>query len=80
MLLFVRLETEKSFWTWNLTVMPPEDVKLQATCRGVGENVYVFVSDDVWDVNVFQQDIEKIMYAFDHSTPEASIDKGQRDI
>jgi len=65
----------KEFWTWNLTVMPPEDVKLQATCRGVGENVYVFVSDDVWDVNVFQQDIEKIMTAFDLSTPETSIDK-----
>ena len=65
----------KEFWTWNLKVMPPEDIKLQATCRGIGENVYIFVSDDVWDVNVFQQDIEKIMYAFDHSTPEASIDK-----
>ncbi|MGR3175138.1 MAG: hypothetical protein ACUZ8N_11135 [Candidatus Scalindua sp.] len=65
----------KEFWTWNLTVMPPEDVKLQATCRGVGENVYVFVSDDVWDVNVFKQDIEKIITAFDHSTPETSIDK-----
>ena len=65
----------KEFWAWNLTVMPPEDIKLQATCRGVGENVYVFVSDDVWDVNVFRQDIEKIITAFDHSTPEASIDK-----
>ena len=65
----------KEFWTWNLKVMPPEDIKLQATCRGIGENVYIFVSDDVWDVNVFRQDIEKIMYAFDHSTPEASIDK-----
>ena len=65
----------KEFWAWNLTVMPPEDIKLQATCRGVGENVYVFVSDDVWDVNVFRQDIEKIITAFDHSTPEASTDK-----
>lgn len=65
----------KEFWTWNLTVMPPEDFKLQATCRGVGENVYVFVSDDVWDVNVCQQDIEKIITTFDHSTPEGSIDK-----
>jgi hypothetical protein len=65
----------KEFWTWNLKVMPPEDIKLQATCRGIGENVYIFVSDDVWDVNVFRQDIEKIITAFNHSTPEASIDK-----
>jgi hypothetical protein len=39
--------------------------------------VYIFVSDDVWQVNVFQQDIEKIMYAFDHSTPATSIDRGK---
>ena len=67
-------EKEK-FWTWNLTVMPPEDNELQATCRGVGEHVYVFVSDDIWEVNVFQQDIEKIVSAYDHSTPETSIDR-----
>ncbi|OHB88445.1 MAG: hypothetical protein A3D13_06425 [Planctomycetes bacterium RIFCSPHIGHO2_02_FULL_40_12] len=66
---------KKEFWTWNLNVMPPEDTRLQTTCRGVGENVYVFVSDDVWMVNVFEQDIEKIIHSFDHSTPETSIDK-----
>ncbi len=67
-------EKEK-FWTWNLTVMPPEDNELAATCRGVGEHVYVFVSDDVWQVDVFQRDIEKIISTFDRSTPETSIDK-----
>ncbi len=65
---------KKEFWTWNLNVMPPENVKLQATCRGVGENVYVFASDDVWMVNVFQKDIERIVQAFDRSTSEISID------
>jgi len=70
-----KVGNKKEFWTWNLNVMPPEDVKLQATCRGVGENVYIFVSDDVWDVNIFQKDIEKIMCAFDYSTPETAIDK-----
>lgn len=66
---------KKEFWTWNLNIMPPENVKLQATCRGVGENLYVFVSDDVWMVNVFQDDIERIIRAFDCSTPEISVDK-----
>lgn len=68
---------KKKFWTWNLTVMPPEDNELPATCRGVGEHVYVFVSNDVWKVNVFQQDIEKIIRAFDRSTPETSLDRGK---
>lgn len=69
---------KKEFWTWNLNVMPPEDNELPATCRGVGDNVYVFVSDDVWKVDVFQSDIEKIIRTFDHSTPDTSInrDKG----
>ncbi len=69
---------KKKFWTWNLTVMPPEDSELPATCRGVGEHVYVFVSDDVWKVDVFQGDIEKIIRTFDRSTPDISInrDKG----
>jgi hypothetical protein len=68
---------EKKFWTWNLNVMPPEDNELPATCRGVGEHVYVFVSDDVWKVNVFQQDIEKIIRTFDRSTPDTSLDRGK---
>ena len=66
---------KQKFWTWNLTVMPPEDSELQATCRGVGEYVYVFVSDEVWEVDVFERDIEKIIRTFDRSTPETSIDK-----
>ena len=66
---------KKEFWTWDLNVMPPVDVKLQATCRGVGENVYVFVANDVWMIDIFQKDIEKIIRAFDHSTPKSSIDK-----
>ncbi len=65
---------KKEFWTWNLNVMPPENTKLKATCRGVGENVYIFVSDDVWTVNVFQKDIDRIIQTFDHSTPETSVD------
>ena len=67
----------KEFWTWDLTVMPPRDTKLRATCRGIGENVYIFVTDDVWRVDVFQKDIEKILSTFDWRTPETSIDKGK---
>ena len=69
-----KIGDKKEFWTWDLNVMPPEDAKLQATCRGIGENLYVFVSDDVWMVNVFQKDVERITHTFDHSTPEISID------
>ena len=66
---------KKEFWSWNLNVMPPDDIKVKATCRGIGDNVYVFVSDDVWMVDVFQKDIEKIICTFGRTTPETSIDK-----
>jgi hypothetical protein len=66
---------KKEFWSWDLNVMPPGDIKLQTTCRGIGDNVYIFVSDDVWLVDVFQKDIEKIICTFDRMTPETSTDK-----
>ncbi len=66
---------KKEFWAWDLNAMPPEDIKLQTTCRGVGDNVYIFVSDDVWMEDVFQKDIEKIVYTFDRTTPETSVDQ-----
>ncbi len=70
-----KIGDNKEFWSWNLNAMPPENIKLQATCRGVGSNVYIFVSDDVWMVDILQKDIEKIICTFDSMTPDTSIDK-----
>ena len=69
-----KIGDKREFWSWDLNIMPPEDVKLQTTCRGVGNNVYIFVSDDVWLVDVFQKDIEKIICTFNSTTSDASID------
>lgn len=68
---------KKEFWTWDLTVMPPNNIKLKATCRGIGENLYVFVTDDVWNDNISQEDVEKIISVFGFATPETSIDKNK---
>ena len=38
----------RTFWRWNLAVMPPSWVQTAATCRGVGEHSYVFVADSEW--------------------------------
>jgi hypothetical protein len=59
----------KEFWTWYLQEMPPEDVKVQATCRGVGENLYVFVNDADWQRPVTQADVDRIIEVFDRSSP-----------
>ncbi|MFN3468012.1 MAG: hypothetical protein ACK4WF_09985, partial [Candidatus Brocadiales bacterium] len=59
----------REFWTWYLQKMPPEDVRVKATCRGIGENVYVFVNDADWQRPVTQADVDRIIEVFDRSTP-----------
>ncbi|MFQ5863379.1 MAG: hypothetical protein ACE5IC_09710 [Candidatus Brocadiales bacterium] len=55
--------------------MPPKSVRVQATRRRVGENVYVFVRDEDWQNPVTQEDVDKIINAFERSTP-ANPNKG----
>jgi hypothetical protein len=60
----------RSFWTWNLAVMPPADVQTAATCHGESAHAYVFVSDDVWNAGTMTQDqVTAILDAFENHTP-----------
>ena len=43
-----------------------------ATCRYVGENAYIFVQDNLWDVVVVQPSIDRLGDVFDRSTPADS--------
>ncbi len=65
---------DRTFWTWDLTGMPPGNIQMDAACRGIGEHVAVYVSDDVWGVNMDEQDVIDIVEAFESSTP---ADPGQ---
>jgi hypothetical protein len=62
----------RTFWAWNLTVMPPTWIQVPATCRAVGEYCYVFVADDQWNVNMDSTDVALVVERFDHSTPADS--------
>ena len=64
-----------SFWTYDLAVMPPKNLQVPATCRGVGDTVYVFVADSVWGKKATQPDVDAIVNAFDKATP-AHADQG----
>ncbi|HHT9140963.1 MAG TPA: hypothetical protein ACFYEI_09155 [Candidatus Tripitaka californicus] len=59
----------REFWTWYVQKMPPEDIKVRATCRGIGQNLYVFVNDVDWLRPVTQADVDRIIETFDRSTP-----------
>ncbi len=67
----------RNFWSWSLAQMPPSDIEVPATCRAVGQHVYVFVADDLWGSDVDQADVDAVMEALEESTPAGSIDPTQ---
>lgn len=64
----------RDFWSWDLSQMPPRDVRVPSTCRAKGEHVYVFVADDQWGDTVDQQAVDAVLAALESSTPTGSID------
>jgi len=66
---------QRDFWTYDLSVMPPKNVKITATCRAVGDHSYVFVADDQWGTAVDQAKVDAVLKAFETATP-AAPDKG----
>jgi hypothetical protein len=71
-----------TFWGWDMSAMPPSDVQIPATCRGVSDYGYVFVEDAQWNVSMDQAAVDNILAAWDEATPAGSIDpdKGIYDI
>ena len=62
-----------SFWTWDLTAMPPDDVEITAECRGIGDNLYVFVEQGAWAAgDMDADDVNAFIDAFDTQTPAGS--------
>jgi hypothetical protein len=61
-------ETRK-FWTYDLSVMPPKNVQVAATCRGVGDKVAVWIADSEWNKSVVQADVDAVLSAMEQATP-----------
>ncbi|MEA1973544.1 MAG: hypothetical protein U9N34_09700, partial [Candidatus Cloacimonadota bacterium] len=58
----------KDFWRWDFSNMPPAWEIAQATCRAVGEHCYIFVSDDQWNTNMNQDDVDTILPYLEETT------------
>lgn len=57
-----------TFWSWMLSVMPPQWIQVPSTCRAVGEHCYIFVADNQWNIHMDQSDIDIILpYLEDHT-------------
>ena len=59
----------RAFWIYDLSVMPPAYIQVEATCRAQGDHVYLYVADDIWDAQMTASDVEQVMTAFEKSTP-----------
>jgi hypothetical protein len=67
-----------NFWVWDLSVMPPADTQIAATCRGVGDYGYVFVEDAAWNATEMDQaDVDAVLAAFENETPAGSYDSAK---
>ena len=63
----------RTFWRWNLSVMPPSWIQSDATCRAVGEHCYLFVADDQWDVHMDQEDVDTVMPYLEEQTMNSEL-------
>jgi hypothetical protein len=57
-----------TFWSLNLSVMPPTWELVPSTCRAVTEYSYVFVADDQWNVHMDSADVELVTYYWEEGT------------
>jgi hypothetical protein len=58
---------QRTFWATD--IMLNTEYSVQATCRAVGTNCYIFVEDSNWNTRVTQAAVNSVRAAFDSATP-----------
>lgn len=59
----------RTFLTWDLTVMPPPDLEVDAGCRGATEHAYLFSDDPVYPAPLSDARIAAVLQAWERATP-----------
>ena len=80
---FPSVGDQRDFWVYDLSVMPPKNVTVAATCRAVGTRSAVWVSDIEWDGAVTQADLDSILQGLETATPrtpDAGLIQGDIDL
>ena len=62
-------EPARTFWVYNLSVMPPKYEERSFSCRAATDHVRIWVSDTIWDDSVTEQDVQDVAMAMDFATP-----------
>jgi MYXO-CTERM domain-containing protein len=66
---FPAVGDKRDLWTYDLSVMPPKNVAIPATCRAVGEHIAVWVADEVTDEMVTDDELQAVVSALETQTP-----------
>jgi hypothetical protein len=64
----------RTFWSWDLSVMPPADKEVPATRRGETEHFHLYVEDELWETEVTQAQLDDLAITLEDATPAGSID------
>ncbi len=59
----------RTFFTWDLTTMPPPTVERMTRCRAMSDHAIVWSTDDVWPTAVSPARAAAVVRAFDIATP-----------
>ncbi len=76
---FPTVGEQRDFWIYDLSVMPPKNETVAATCRGVGARSAIWVGDAEWGSKVDQQAVDSMLTALQEvtpRTPDAGIVQG----
>lgn len=65
---------KREFWTWDMSVMPPGQMKVESTCRSVGEHTNIWVDDAVWEKLVTSEDVFTLQQRLESKSPTGSTD------
>ncbi len=76
---FPTVGEQRDFWIYDLSVMPPKNETVAATCRGIGARSAIWVGDSEWGTKVDQEAVDNIINALEQvtpRTPDAGIIQG----
>ncbi|MFH1531227.1 MAG: hypothetical protein ABIK09_10925 [Pseudomonadota bacterium] len=66
---FPEIGDQRDFWIYDLSVMPPMNEAVPATCRGVSARSAIWVGDADWGTKVDQQAVDNMLAALEEATP-----------
>ena len=70
-------QQKRSFWVWDLSVMPPGFRRAEATLRVVGKRSLIYVEDSLWQTQIQPDYAERLNELLENTMPAGSLATNQ---